>query len=93
MTSPKFLLKLGQALVGDRTSPFLEWDWLYCLEESGAAEANTGWLPCHLLVEEDGLLVAAAPMYLKSHSYGEFVFDNAWAEFGSPTGGKTTIPN
>ncbi|MEM9568603.1 MAG: GNAT family N-acetyltransferase [Cyanobacteria bacterium P01_E01_bin.34] len=75
-----------QALVTDRTSPFLEYDWLYCLEASGSAKPNTGWMPSHLLVEIDGQLVAAAPMYLKGHSYGEFVFDQEWARVAQQLG-------
>ncbi len=68
------------ALVGAEGSPFLEWDWLDALEESGCVSAKTGWAPHHLLVHEGGQLVAAAPMYLKGHSQGEFVFDHNWAE-------------
>ncbi len=61
-------------------SPFMEWEWLASLEESGCVSAKTGWLPQHLAVYEDGKLVAACPMYLKGHSMGEFVFDHAWAD-------------
>ena len=75
-----------QALVTDRTSPFLEYEWLYCLEASGSAQPNTGWMPCHLLVEVNGELVAAAPMYIKGHSYGEFVFDQEWARVAQQLG-------
>lgn len=68
------------ALVGPQGSPFLEWDWLVSLEESGCASAKAGWAPHHIVVYDDDRLVAAAPMYLKSHSQGEFVFDHSWAE-------------
>ncbi|MDX2273264.1 MAG: GNAT family N-acetyltransferase [Cyanobacteriota bacterium] len=68
-----------QALVTPQTSPFLEYAWLAGLESAGCAAGKTGWLPCHLLVEQAGRLVAAAPMYVKSHSQGEFVFDQEWA--------------
>jgi hypothetical protein len=71
-------------------SPFFEWDWLHNLEVSHSATANSGWQPCHLTVwrsqehqsghEPTRELIAAAPLYLKSHSYGEFVFDQQWAE-------------
>jgi uncharacterized protein len=67
-------------LVGDEGSPFLEWDWLSALEESGCATSTTGWAPHHLVVREGTDLIAAVPMYLKSHSQGEFVFDHGWAE-------------
>jgi predicted N-acyltransferase len=70
------------ALVGDG-SPFLEWDWLATLEESGAVGAETGWLSRPLVAREDGRLVAACPLYLKGHSEGEFVFDHAWADAAS----------
>ncbi len=66
-------------LVGSHQSPFLEWDWLAGLEETGCVSRQTGWAPHHVLVRSGGRLVAAAPMYLKSHSQGEFVFDHAWA--------------
>jgi predicted N-acyltransferase len=66
------------ALVGDG-SPFLEWDWLSALEESGAVAPDTGWLPQHLTVWEDDRLVGGCPLYVKSHSQGEFVFDHHWA--------------
>ena len=60
-------------------SPFLEWDWLTALEESGCATPETGWAAHHILIEEHGKLVAACPLYLKGHSEGEFVFDHEWA--------------
>src|SRR5437016_8193263 len=66
------------ALVGDG-SPFLEWDWLTALEDSGAATPATGWLPRHLTLWEGDRLVGACPHYVKSHSLGEFVFDQSWA--------------
>ena len=54
--------------------------FLYAFETSGSVALNTGWQPRHLLLWEDEQLVAAIPLYAKSHSYGEFVFDWAWAE-------------
>lgn len=64
-------------------NPFLRHAFLAALEDSGCVSASTGWLPRHLLVHADasgrGQLLGAAPMYLKSHSYGEYVFDWAWA--------------
>jgi predicted N-acyltransferase len=61
-------------------TPFLEWEWLNNLETSGSATPQTGWQPCHLTVWRDRSLVAAAPLYVKGHSYGEFVFDHQWAD-------------
>jgi len=67
------------ALVGEG-SPFLEWDWLAGLEETGCVAPDTGWLPQHVTVWEGERLVAAAPLYVKGHSAGEFIFDWGWAE-------------
>ena len=61
-------------------TPFLRWDWLDTLEQSGCVNEQTGWLPHHVVAEKAGALVAACPMYLKLHSLGEFVFDYEWAD-------------
>src|SRR6185437_935864 len=59
------------------------------LEESGSATGETGWLPQHLLLgDHDGRLVGAAPLYVKAHSYGEYVFDHGWAEAYEHAGGQ-----
>ncbi len=68
------------ALAKPLPTPFLEWEWLNNLETSGSATARTGWQPCHLVVRRNNQLVAAAPLYVKGHSYGEFVFDSQWAD-------------
>jgi predicted N-acyltransferase len=67
-------------------SPFLRWDWLDCFEQTGCVSEETGWLPHHLLVEQDGDLIAGCPMYLKLHSMGEFVFDWEWADAAQRAG-------
>lgn len=67
--------------------PFLSHAFLSALETSGSASADTGWLPLHLAAELDGRLIACAPMYLKSHSYGEYVFDWGWADAYQRAGG------
>ena len=64
----------------DSKNPFIKHAWLLALEESQCAHADTGWQSNHLLMMQDGQAVAAMPLYIKSHSYGEFVFDWAWAE-------------
>ncbi len=74
------------ALVTDQTSPFLHWEWLWCMEHSGSATGKTGWLPSHLLIEHEGDLIGALPMYVKGHSYGEFVFDQEWASVAHQLG-------
>ncbi|HET7308046.1 MAG TPA: GNAT family N-acetyltransferase [Gammaproteobacteria bacterium] len=66
------------ALAGD--NPFLRHAFLNALETTGCASAKTGWQPAHLTLREGDRLAAAMPLYLKSHSYGEFVFDWAWAD-------------
>lgn len=68
-----------QALVAPSDSPFMEWEWLALLERRGCVGGESGWHPYHLLVYEGETLVGAAPLYLKEHSWGEFVFDQEWA--------------
>jgi len=68
--------------------PFVSHAFLSALEESGSACGETGWLPLHLVVEGDAGLLAAAPMYLKSHSFGEYVFDWGWANAYERAGGR-----
>jgi predicted N-acyltransferase len=72
-------------LVAD-DSPFLEWEWLVSLEDSGAVGPGTGWLARPLVAREDGRVVAACPLYLKGNSEGEFVFDHAWADAAARAG-------
>jgi predicted N-acyltransferase len=61
-------------------SPFMRLEYLQALHESGSATAETGWQPQFLSLSRGDELVAACPAYLKSHSYGEYVFDFAWAD-------------
>ncbi|MCW5604945.1 MAG: N-acetyltransferase [Burkholderiales bacterium] len=60
--------------------PFLRHEFLSALHETGCASAETGWTPQYLLLRENGTLAGAMPLYLKTHSYGEYVFDWAWAD-------------
>jgi predicted N-acyltransferase len=60
--------------------PFLSHEFLAALEHAGCVGPGTGWDPCYLTLEDGAGLAAAAPAFLKSHSYGEFVFDFAWAQ-------------
>ena len=60
--------------------PFLRHEFLHALHETGCASARTGWLPQYLSLWRDGRLEGAMPLYLKSHSRGEYVFDWAWAD-------------
>ena len=69
-------------------NPFISHDFLSSLERSGSVGARTGWMPQHLLAEdESGALVGAVPCYLKSHSRGEYVFDAGWADAYERAGG------
>lgn len=61
-------------------TPFMHHAYLHALHVSGSATPATGWVPQFLVVESAGELLAACPLYLKTHSYGEYVFDWAWAD-------------
>jgi len=68
----------------DRSSaayhPFTDWEFLNALEISDCATENTGWAPCHIwLTDDDNNALGAAPLYAKTHSMGEYIFDHAWA--------------
>ncbi|MTJ83220.1 MAG: N-acetyltransferase [Telmatospirillum sp.] len=70
-------------------NPFCTHAFLSAMEDSGSASPDSGWTPCHLLVEEaGGQLVACAPLYVKTHSYGEYVFDWGWADAWQRAGGQ-----
>ncbi len=74
---------------GERYDPFLDWDFLEAAESSGCAQPETGWSPRHMLAHDRaGKLVGAAPLYLKAHSRGEFVFDHSWADALHRAGGR-----
>jgi predicted N-acyltransferase len=60
--------------------PFLRHEFLAALEHSGCVGGDTGWIPAHLTLTGHGRLLAAAPVYRKTHSWGEFVFDFGWAQ-------------
>jgi predicted N-acyltransferase len=68
--------------------PFLSHAFLSALEDSGGVGLSTGWSPTPILIEEDERLLAAAPVYLKGHSQGEYVFDHGWAEAWQRAGGQ-----
>jgi predicted N-acyltransferase len=61
-------------------NPFLSFAFLDALHETGCANAATGWQPQYLTLWQEEQLAAALPLYVKSHSYGEYVFDWAWAD-------------
>ncbi len=70
-------------------NPFTSHAFLSALEDSGSASPRTGWLPQHAALRDAaGRLMAVAPTYAKSHSYGEYVFDHAWANALERAGGR-----
>ncbi|WP_422048182.1 GNAT family N-acetyltransferase [Shimia sp.] len=76
-------------LAGQRcANPFVSHRFLSALEESGSVGAGTGWYPRYLTVRSDEGLAAAAPMYVKEHSQGEYVFDHNWAHAYEQAGGR-----
>lgn len=76
----------GEEIPGN---PFLSHAFLLAMEKSGSASDQAGWAPRHILLEAaDDMLLGAMPMYLKSHSYGEYVFDHAWADAFHRAGGQ-----
>jgi uncharacterized protein len=60
--------------------PFLRHEFLHALQETGCTGESAGWAPCHLTLWQERSLVGAMPLYRKAHSYGEYVFDWAWAD-------------
>ena len=70
------------------STPFYTWDWLNALEISGSVTTKYGWQPLFLSAWNGKNLIACAPLYLKSHSYGEFIFDNAFVQLAENMGLK-----
>ena len=80
-TSYKDILPAAWNALTGTDCPVLRHEYLLALETSGSATPATGWQPLPLLVEDDaGRVVGAAPLWLKSHSFGELVYDFAWAQ-------------
>ncbi len=78
------------AAIGSSThNPFVRHGFLSALEDSGSADGESGWQPQHVVIENlDGEALACAPLYLKNHSYGEYVFDWGWADAYHRAGGR-----
>ncbi|KAL6766997.1 hypothetical protein ACKKBG_A38170 [Auxenochlorella protothecoides x Auxenochlorella symbiontica] len=67
----------------EELNPFVQWDFLHCLEASKSVIPSKGWMPQHLVLRDAAQadsVVACCPLYLKGHSYGEYVFDHSWAD-------------
>ena len=75
-----------QALTAASGLPFYSWRWLHALEQSGSVAPRQGWQPVHLALWRGEQPVALAPLYLKGHSYGEFVFDQSFAQLAGQLG-------
>ncbi|HAV37154.1 MAG TPA: GNAT family N-acetyltransferase [Massilia sp.] len=70
----------GLLALQEEPNPFLSYAFLHALHESGSACPETGWQPQYIALYDGDTLAAALPLYVKGHSYGEYVFDWAWAD-------------
>ncbi|NPD20104.1 GNAT family N-acetyltransferase [Alterinioella nitratireducens] len=77
-----------EAADGPPTDPFTTYRFLFALEQSGSVGPGTGWQPHYLLVRAGGEVIAAAPLYAKGHSQGEYIFDHNWAHAFERAGGQ-----
>ena len=75
------------SLLDPNSSPFLKHEFLNTLELTGCVGKDTGWQVSHLCLRENERLIGAIPLYLKYHSYGEYVFDWSWAQAFEQAGG------
>ncbi len=73
---------------GRAADPFTTYRFLKALEDSGSVGAGTGWAPHYLVAEMDGQVIACAPLYVKSHSQGEYIFDHNWGHAYERAGGR-----
>ena len=89
ITSIKSINQSCWDLCAGETNPFVSYDFLQSLEESGCVSNETGWMPFHLIVNDSNKnLVACAPLYFKNHSQGEYIFDHSWANALEGAGGN-----
>ena len=77
-----------EAATGRPVDPFTTYRFLKALEDSGSVGQGTGWQPHYLTAHADGLMIAAAPLYAKGHSQGEYIFDFNWAHAYENAGGR-----
>jgi len=78
-----------EAAAGGRPEdPFTTYRFLSALEESGSVGTGTGWQPHYMRAEAGGAVIAVAPLYVKSHSQGEYIFDHSWAHAYERAGGR-----
>ena len=76
---PSWNALLALQTPGDAVNPFMRHEYLAAMQQSGSASPETGWTPRFVTLWQGKALVAACALYLKDHSYGEYVFDHAWA--------------
>ncbi len=75
--------------ISDRPlDPFTTYRFLRALEDSGSVGEGTGWQPLYMIARDQNQIIGAAPMYLKSHSQGEYIFDHNWAHAYERAGGR-----
>ncbi len=79
---------IWKGFMNNKSNPFFEWSWLNQLEKSHSVEPNTGWQPLHISLSRNENIVAIAPLYLKAHSYGEFIFDQNYYQLALDLGLK-----
>tara|TARA_Y200000002_G_scaffold131963_1_gene108821 strand:- start:273 stop:1406 length:1134 start_codon:yes stop_codon:yes gene_type:complete len=60
--------------------PFLQYEFLHALEESKSANSKTGWQSYHYIEQENDKIISLCPLYIKNHSFGEYIFDHSWAD-------------
>ncbi|MDG1423964.1 MAG: peptidogalycan biosysnthesis protein, partial [Paracoccaceae bacterium] len=77
-----------EAETGRALDPFTTHRFLKALEDSGSVGSGTGWEPYYLTLYQDEMLIGCAPMYLKLHSQGEYIFDHNWAHAYEQAGGR-----
>ena len=76
---------------GRPDDPFTTYRFLSALERSGSVGTGTGWQPRYLAARQDGKLIGVAPLYAKSHSQGEYIFDHNWAQAWERAGGRGSL--
>lgn len=79
-SSIKLIPKSDWQKLCEENTPFFDYNFLTALEDGHCLNRETGWEPHYICIYDDSKLIAALPLYLKSHSYGEFIFDFAFAD-------------
>ena len=75
-----------QSINVDNSNPFYSWEWLYALEKSNSIIPEYGWQPLYLSIWKNEKLISIAPLFLKGHSFGEFIFDNQFSQLANQLG-------